>query len=198
MDESQFAPRFVDDDVGTVPVRNETSDTQTPDESRSSLDELTSLDRGASSRVWAMGGRIFGYVALLAGGLPAVAARPAAAQSSVGSELCGTPIADFINSTVPLVVLLVQFTKLFTQTTGGEYRRSRLPPRRGLTGLQLSTLPLGYTSQSVAGYRGLTGIAFFDCSIRSGWLGRTESEPVHVHARPRHIFETIHRGGKLF
>jgi hypothetical protein len=50
MDESQFVPRFADDDVGTVPVRNETSDTQTPDESYSSLTELTSLDPGASSR----------------------------------------------------------------------------------------------------------------------------------------------------
>ena len=29
---------------------------------------------------------------------------PAAAQSEVGNTLCGTPIADFINGVVPLVV----------------------------------------------------------------------------------------------
>jgi hypothetical protein len=31
----------------------------------------------------------------------------AAAQDAVGRELCGTPIAEFINSTIPLLVALV-------------------------------------------------------------------------------------------
>lgn len=39
--------------------------------------------------------------------LPVMMAGRAAAQETVGGELCGTPIAAFINSTVPLVVAFV-------------------------------------------------------------------------------------------
>jgi len=169
MDESQFAPRFADDDVGTGPVRNETSDTQTPDEAHSSLAELISLDPGASSRVRAMGGRILGYVALLAGGLPVVLARPAAAQSSVGSELCGTPIADFINSTVPLVVALAMIAGLvfaFLMHARSGVARDTEQARfyrdwRNRAGYTAVTVPLlAFLLQLLIGFTG-TGIA--DC-----------------------------------
>ncbi len=169
MDESQFALRFTTDDVGTVPVRNETNDTRTPDESRSSLAELTSLDPRASSRVRAMGGRILGYVALFAGGLPALFAGPAAAQSSVGSELCGTPIADFINNTVPLVVALAMIAGLVFAFL--MHARSGVAPGteqarfyrdwRNRAGYTAVTVPLlAFLLQLLIGFTG-TGIA--DC-----------------------------------
>ena len=44
--------------------------------------------------------------AFVIGLLLSVLPGPAAAQSDVGSSLCGTPIADFINGSVPLVVSL--------------------------------------------------------------------------------------------
>jgi len=51
--------------------------------------------------------RPLAHVVLIAMLLPALATGPVAAQSTVGQELCGTPIAEFINSTVPLIVALV-------------------------------------------------------------------------------------------
>lgn len=41
------------------------------------------------------------------GTLAVIGTGRVAAQETVGQELCGTPIADFINSSIPLVVALV-------------------------------------------------------------------------------------------
>lgn len=52
-------------------------------------------------------GRCIATLLLVTLALPVMLAERAAAQETVGGELCGTPIAAFINSTVPLVVALV-------------------------------------------------------------------------------------------
>ncbi len=167
MDESQFAPRFATDDVGTVSGDHEPSVAQTPDDSHSSLTEETSPDSGDSSRIRDTGRRMLGHVAALAGGLPAVVAQPAAAQSSVGDELCGTPIADFINSTVPLVVALAMIAGLvfaFLMHARSGVARDTEQARfyrdwRNRAGYTAVTVPLlAFLLQLLIGFTG-TGIA---------------------------------------
>lgn len=51
--------------------------------------------------------RLFVHIGVVCLGLFTVVTGRAAAQDTVGSELCGTPIAEFINSTIPLLVALV-------------------------------------------------------------------------------------------
>jgi hypothetical protein len=51
--------------------------------------------------------RLLGRLSAVVLVLSTVVTGRAAAQQPVGSELCGTPIADFINSTIPLLVALV-------------------------------------------------------------------------------------------
>jgi hypothetical protein len=170
MDERHAAPRSTTDDVGTDPLHRETSDAETPpDTSHGSVPRLTESSPDNPSRVRATRRRILGYVALLAGSLPVVFARPATAQSSVGSELCGTPIAEFINSTVPLVVALAMIAGLvfaFLMHARSGVARDTEQARfyrewRNRAGYTAVTVPLlAFLLQMLIGFTG-TGIA--DC-----------------------------------
>jgi hypothetical protein len=95
--------------------------------------------------------------------------QPAAAQSTVGSELCRTPIAEFINSTVPLVVALAMIAGLvfaFLMHARSGVARDTEQARfyrdwRNRAGYTAVTVPLlAFLLQLLIGFTG-TGIA--DC-----------------------------------